>query len=78
VFLSVFGSDGATYLIRSENGLIRKIMQNISHLICVLCLAHRLNLIVLSSVKNLECTDELDSVLQKLYKFHLPHGECDN
>jgi hypothetical protein len=46
------GIDGTASMIVAENGLIQKITQNVNRVIGVHYVAHRLNLSVLSSVKN--------------------------
>jgi hypothetical protein len=43
---------------------------NLSHVIGVHCVAHRLNLSVLSSVKNGKFINDINSTLKKLYKFY--------
>ncbi|XP_070587501.1 zinc finger protein 862-like [Erythrolamprus reginae] len=68
--LIAIGTDGAASMIGTENGLVQKIRQNISHLIGIHCVAHRLNLSVLSSVKQAKLIDDLDSILKKLYQFY--------
>ncbi|XP_073524940.1 zinc finger protein 862-like [Phyllobates terribilis] len=68
--LIAIGTDGAASMIGTENGLVQKIRQNISHLIGIHCVAHRLNLSVLSSVKQAKLIDDFDSILKKLYKFY--------
>ncbi|XP_073532536.1 zinc finger protein 862-like [Phyllobates terribilis] len=68
--LIAIGTDGAASMIETENGLVQKIRQNISHLIGIHCVAHRLNLSVLSSVKQAKLIDDFDSILKKLYQFY--------
>ncbi|XP_073537153.1 zinc finger protein 862-like [Phyllobates terribilis] len=68
--LIAIGTDGAASMIGTENGLVQKIRQNISHLIGIHCVAHRLNLSVLSSVKQAKLIDDFDSILKKLYQFY--------
>jgi hypothetical protein len=64
------GNDGAASLLGTEHGLIKKVRSNLSHLIGVHCVAHRLNLSVLSAVKNGRFIDDIDSTLKKLHKFY--------
>jgi hypothetical protein len=64
------GTDGAASLLGKEHGLIKKVRSNLSHVISVHCVAHRLNLSVLSAVKNGKFIDDTDSTLKKLYKFY--------
>ncbi|XP_040177111.1 zinc finger protein 862-like [Rana temporaria] len=64
------GTDGAASMIGAEDGLVQKVRRNLSHVIGIHCVAHRLNLSVLSSVKEGKCIDDLDSVLKKLYQFY--------
>jgi hypothetical protein len=64
------GTDGAATLLGTEHGLIKKVRSNLSHVIGVRCVAHRLNLSVLSAVKNGKFIDDIDSTLKKLYKFY--------
>ena len=47
-------------MIGAENGLVQKVCQNLSHVIGIHCVAHRLNLSVLSSVKDGKCIDDLE------------------
>jgi hypothetical protein len=64
------GIDGATSLIGVENGFVQKVRKNLSHVISIHCIARRINLSVLSAVKNVKCIDDIDSILKQLYKFY--------
>lgn len=64
------GTDGAASLLGAQNGLIHNIRQKVRHIVAVHCIAHRLQLSVLSSVKHVDYVDELDSLLKSLYKFY--------
>jgi hypothetical protein len=63
-------TDNAASLLRTEHGLLKKVRSNLSHVIGVHCVAHRLNLSVLSAVKNGKFFDDTDSTLKKLHKFY--------
>ena len=64
------GSDGAANMIAKENGLAAKIKRNVTNIISLHCIVHRLNLSVLSSIKNVKYLDKLDNVLKTLCKFY--------
>jgi hypothetical protein len=64
------GTDDAVFLLGTEHGLIKNVRSNLSHVIGVHCVAHRLNVSVLSAVKNGKFIDDIDSTLKKLYKFY--------
>lgn len=66
------GTDGASSMVGAQNGLVKKMSQldGLGHLMGVHCVAHRLNLIVLSSIKNVKYLEEIDSVLVMLCKFY--------
>jgi hypothetical protein len=64
------GTDGAASLQETEHGLIKKVRSNFNHVIGVQCVAHRLNLSVLSAVKNDKFIDDIDSTMKKLCKFY--------
>jgi hypothetical protein len=64
------GTDDAASLLETEHGLIKKVRSNLSYVIGVHCVAHRLNLSVLSAVKNGKFVDDIDSTLKKLCKFY--------
>jgi hypothetical protein len=36
----------------------------------ILCIAHRIDLSVMSAVKNVKCIDDFDSIFKQLYKFY--------
>lgn len=66
------GTDGASSMIGEQNGLIAKLSQfeGLSRLIGIHCIAHRLNLSVLSSVKEVKYLDQIDSAIVSLCKFY--------
>jgi hypothetical protein len=68
--LTGISTDDAASLLGTEHGLIKKVRSNLSNVIGVHCVAHRLNLSVLSAVKNGKFIDDTDSTLKKLYKFY--------
>jgi hypothetical protein len=50
-FLTSTGSNGAARMAGRENGLLKKTIQNLSHVMCIDCVAHTLNLSILSAIK---------------------------
>jgi len=44
-FLTSTGSNGAASMTGRENGLLKKIIQNLSHVICIHCVAHNTELV---------------------------------
>jgi hypothetical protein len=64
------GTDGAGSMLGQNNGLVAKLKMDMPDLISTHCTAHRLNLAVLNSIKDVSCAAEIDSVLKKLYSFN--------
>jgi hypothetical protein len=54
----------------AENSLHKKIGQNVNHVTGLHCVAHRLNMSVLNSVKNGKYTEDYDSILKRLHKLY--------
>ena len=57
-------------MIGIDNGLVQKIQNNLPCINNILCVAHSLNLGVLSTLKNVKYIDDLDALLKRLYTFY--------
>lgn len=61
--LKGLGTDGAATMIGVHNGVATKLSEKIDHLVSVHCAAHKLQLSVLQSCKDINIIDEIDSTL---------------
>ena len=65
-----FGSDGASVYVGRLNGVVAKLRVEIPWLLGVHCIAHRLELSVLDALKDEEQLNNVQEMLQGLYKHY--------
>ena len=65
-----FGSDGASVMMGRQNGVLKKIKDDVPHLIEMHCVAHRLELAILDAFKGESILTELKDLLQGIYKHY--------
>lgn len=65
-----FGSDGASVMMGRQNGVLKKIKDDVPHLIEMHCVAHRLELVTLDAFKGESILTELKDLLQGIYKHY--------
>ena len=65
-----FGSDGASVMMGRQNGVLKKIKDDVPHLIEMHCVAHRLELVILDAFKGESILTELNDLLQGIYKHY--------
>jgi hypothetical protein len=63
------GTDGASVMTGSKNGVVKKLKDKVPTLIGVHCTAHRLNLASSQAAKNVTDVKQFDDVLRQLYDF---------
>jgi hypothetical protein len=64
------GTDGASNVLGKNNGLVAKLKREMPDLISTHCIAHKLNLAVLNSIKGVPFISEIETVVKKLYTFY--------
>lgn len=68
--LVAIGSDGASVMTGVRNGVIAKLRQDVSWLIGIHCVAHKLELAVLDGIKDIQYFADLTEMLKGLYKHY--------
>jgi hypothetical protein len=64
------GTDGASNMLGKNNGLMEKLKRDMPDLISTYCIAHKLNLAVLNSIKDVPFVSEIETAIKKLYTFY--------
>ena len=62
--------DGAAVMTGSISGVVTRMKEEAPHLIGIHCTAHRLELAIRDGAKSMGFLTEVDTMLQKLYKFY--------
>ncbi|XP_066272600.1 zinc finger protein 862-like [Branchiostoma lanceolatum] len=65
-----FGSDGASVMQGAQNGVAAKLKEICPSLVSIWCVAHRLELAALDTVKNLPILSELKDMLKSIHKHY--------
>ena len=65
-----FGADGASVMMGRQNGVLKKIKDDVPHLIEMHCVAHKLELAILDAFKDESILTELKDLLQGIYKHY--------
>ena len=65
-----FGADGASVMMGRQNGVLKKIKDDVPHLIEMHCVAHKLELAILDAFKDESILTELKDLLQRIYKHY--------
>lgn len=65
-----FGADGASVMMGRQNGVLKKIKDDVPHLIEMHCVAHKLELGILDAFKDESILTELKDLLQGIYKHY--------
>jgi len=68
--LVAIGSDGASVMTGVRNGVIAKLRQDVSWLVGIHCVAHKLELAVLDGIKDVQYFADLTEMLKGLYKHY--------
>ena len=64
--------DGANVMQGKKNGVVGKLIKEYSHVLGMWCIAHKLQLAVLDSVKGVQVLQKLENTLKGIYKYY--HG----
>ena len=65
-----FGADGASIMMGRQNGVLKKIKDDVPHLIEMHCVAHKLELAILDAFNDESILTELKDLLQGIYKHY--------
>lgn len=64
--------DGANVMQGKKNGVVGKLVKEYNHVLGMWCIAHKLQLAVMDSVKDVQSLQKLESTLKGIYKYY--HG----
>ena len=65
-----FGCDGASVMIGHKNGVAAKLKEKFPALVTIWCVAHRLELAALDSMRNIPAVTELKQIINGIYKHY--------
>jgi hypothetical protein len=60
------GTDGASNMLGKNNGLVEKLKRDMPDIISTHCIARKLNLAVLNSIKDVPFVSEIETVVKKI------------